>query len=79
MASTTVTHTKKQKKQQKSIPPETQTSQEKTEELTQLLITVANLNIDTVEYIHGMLLEDPCDEWDTRERVCGILMEELLS
>ena len=43
------------------------------------MITVPNLHIDTVEYIHGMLAKDRIDEWDTRERVHGILMEELLS
>ena len=41
--------------------------------------TVVNL-IDktTLEYVYGMLSEDPCDD-DTREVVCGILMEALLS
>lgn len=75
---TTVTN-KKKKKQKKAIPLETQTSQEKIEELTQLLITVVNLNVDTMEYIHGMLSKDFFDEWDTRERVRGILMEKLSS
>ena len=46
----TVTNKQKQKKQ-KAIPPETQIPQEKIEELTQLLTTVPNLHIDTVEYI----------------------------
>ena len=36
------------------------------------------LNEDTVEYIYGMLLKDPYDD-NTRETVCGILMEDLLS
>ena len=58
--------------------PKTLNSQEKTEKLTRL-ITVANLNVDIVEYSFGMLSEDLFDEWDTRERVCGILMEELTS
>ena len=74
----TVTN-KKKKKQQKAIPPKTQNQQKKKEVLTQLLITVLNLHIDTVKYIQGMLLEDCFDVQDTRRHVRGILMEELLS
>ena len=37
-----------------------------------------HLDDKTVEYVHGMLLEDPYDD-NTRETVCEILMEELLS
>ena len=41
--------------------------------------TVVNLiDEDTLEYVYGMLLEDPRDE-DTREFVCEIIMEALLS
>ena len=43
------------------------------------MITVPDLHIETVEYIHGMFAKDCIDEWDARERVHGILMEELLS
>jgi len=34
---------------------------------------------DTVEYVFGMLLEDPFDEADTRDFFCGILMEAVSS
>ena len=41
-------------------------------ELAQLIYTVTKqLDEDTVEYIYGMLSEDPFDD-DTRETVCGI-------
>ena len=77
-APTTVTN-KKKKKQKKAIPLDTQTPKEQTEKLAQLLSTVADLiDDDIVEYVFGILLEDPFDE-DTREFVRGILMEALSS
>ena len=49
------------------------------DELTQLIRIVAKLfNKDTVEFVNGMLLEDP-DDNGTKEFVCEILVEALLS
>ena len=48
-------------------------------ELAWLILTVPKLlNEDTMEYVYEMILEDPFND-DTRETVCGILMEALLS
>ena len=69
---------KKKKKQKKAIPPKTQNPKEKTaEQLIQFYFTAAKLtDDDTVDYVYVKLLENPFDE-DTREFVCGILMEAL--
>ena len=46
---------------------------------TKNINTVVNLiDEDTLWYVYGMLLEIPADD-DTREVVCGIIMEALLS
>ena len=46
-------------------------------DLARVLISIVELiEEDTVEYTYGILSEDPFDD-DTRETVCGILMEVL--
>ena len=62
----TTTVTNKKKKQQKiALPPE----------LREDFIDIFGENI--VEDVFEMLMEDPSDEEDTRDIVCGILMEKL--
>ena len=71
---TPTTVTNKKKKQKKNVIP-----LEQREVLAYAFSPLTELiGENTVEYIFEMLIEDCCDE-DTREIVCGILMEAVLS
>ena len=73
-APTTTVTNKKKKKQKKALPPEQR------EAFAQELSLLAKLIDENIGgYVFELLVEDPFDEEDTRERVRGILMEALLS
>ena len=73
-APTTTVTNKKKKQKKKVIPPEQR------EVLAYALSPLTELiDENTVEYVFEMLMEDPCDEEDTKGFARGILMEAVLS